>query len=317
MQQLAIPRMTYGAAAFQQPLTEEELRSIEICQEAQSQRRGTFDESLGFNTPDRPPELGPPASELMMSQEEFTLIAEAKDQLEAMVENIGTMGARFNWPEGIVEEALRQPTSAAMVSYVVCFIATKQDRAATFALEEWNERYRDNPEFVAEGRRVEQSFLGWFKRPDTIHCRQDEYINKRRAAMAKLNYSEDQIALAASQQAPMSWLRSAGIRTDASNDFVEQCRYVAWVVADDDLAGLFDDNAVQHAQVQRLILNLDAETIGLRGYNKLLQWESRCMLATDNNYVRKGPEPTDLIRLPVRLPDPCFATSLEALTYPG
>jgi len=150
VQQLAIARMTYGAAAFQEPLTEEELRIIEICQEAQSQRRGTFDESIGFNTPNRPLELGPPASELMLSQENFNLIAEAKDHLEAMVENIGQIGARFKWPEGIVEEALRQPTSEAMVSYAVCFISTKQDRAATYALEEWNERFRENPEFVAQ-----------------------------------------------------------------------------------------------------------------------------------------------------------------------
>ena len=109
------------------------MRSIEICQEAQSQRRGTFDESIGFNTPNRPPELGPPAFELMLSQEHFNLFAEAKDHLEAMVENIGQIWARFKWPEGIVEEALRQPTSEAMVSYVVCFISTKQDRAATYA----------------------------------------------------------------------------------------------------------------------------------------------------------------------------------------
>ena len=136
----------------------------------------------------------------MLSQEHFNLIAEAKDHLEAMVENIRQIGARFKCPEGIVEEALRHPTSEAMVSYVVCFISTKQDRAATYALEEWNERFRENPEFVAQGRRVEQSFLGWFKRPDPIHCRQDDYIGARRQALAEFNYTKDEIELALSQQ---------------------------------------------------------------------------------------------------------------------
>ena len=50
-----------------------------------------------------------------------------------MVENIKAMEARFEWPVGTVEEALRQPTAADVVSHVVCFIASTQDRAAVFA----------------------------------------------------------------------------------------------------------------------------------------------------------------------------------------
>ena len=170
---------------------------------------------------------------------------------------------------------------------------------------------------MAQGRRVEQSFLGWFKRPDPIHCRQDDYIGARRKAMAEFNYTKDEIELALSQQAPLSWLRSAGIRADASNDFVEQCRFVAWVISDDGLTDLFDDNASQHALVQRVTFNLNAEAIGQRAFNKLLQWEARCMLAMDNSFVREGSQPTDLIRRPVQLPNPCFSTSLQALTHPG
>ena len=133
--------------------------------------------------------------------------------------------------------------------------------------------------------------------------------------MAKLNHSAETIELAASQQGPVSWLRSSRIRTEALNDFVEQCIWVARVPSDDSLTLHFDEIAAQHVQVTRLILILQPAVVGQRAMNKLHQWEARCRGALKHGYVSRSLQGDEAG--PVVLPDPVFATTLEALSHSG
>ena len=123
VQQQAMARMANASVARNLAMTDDEYEAIEVVQRqvAQSQRRETcYENSLGFTNPEPPPDLGPPAPELVPSPEQLALIPEAESYLLDMVENIKDMEARFEWPVGTVEEALRQPTAADVVSHVVC-----------------------------------------------------------------------------------------------------------------------------------------------------------------------------------------------------
>ena len=89
---------------------------------------------------------------------------------------------------------------------------------------------------------------------------------------------------------------------------------------DDSLTLQFDEIAAQHAQATRLILILQPGVVGLRAMNKWHQWEARCRGALNRGYPPTSSTNGSLQGNEaglVVLPDPVFATTLEALSHPG